>query len=157
MHEYEMELWRLKKGYIQYANLGYAELKSKNVTLTGSMYEKITAAGCSYDFEEFEEFFPLMLDISWNEPVEIMEGDVLLYCRDDTLKAYRMETGGFADVSEVFAEMLYFVEITETLVKRIATVAVSSQDALRNVNKRYMAEDIILTADDFIGVDMAVQ
>lgn len=48
------------------------------------------------------------------------------------------------------------IEIIETLRKVIEVDAETEADALDIVNERYSNADIILDADDFIGVDIEV-
>ena len=53
--------------------------------------------------------------------------------------------------------MKYEVEITETLQHSVEIEAASAEDAERQVRAAYLAGDIVLDAEDCMGVEVAVK
>ena len=51
--------------------------------------------------------------------------------------------------------MKYKIEITETLQKVVEVEAETVKDALGTVQDMWYGTEIVLTADDFVGVDFA--
>lgn len=47
--------------------------------------------------------------------------------------------------------MRFYVEVRETLIRRVGMEASSSQTAKQSVKQMYLNQNIVLTADDFSG------
>lgn len=48
----------------------------------------------------------------------------------------------------------YQINVTETLSRIVKIEAVSKEDAIRKVKSMYHNEEIVLDADDFVGVNI---
>lgn len=53
--------------------------------------------------------------------------------------------------------MTYQIEIRETLSRIVEIDAATAADAMQEVRRRHQCEEVILSADDFAGVDFIVQ